>query len=208
MTNKQPILATRILPPSDGYRVKRVLNVRGGLRFINSNKTPSFTITTDCYRLGFPRQCWSGGADHESIEKYWPGRFSDLIALHLSNIDGAPLHAEPNGWYNLAGYFNGAGERYHRGNSNARCVDGYRKPTSDECLALWAKFLRLPFNDAKKLADRIAAKWNNPDMKAEHARVIAEQRPRWRQEAIDCIARHKLTVFGDAWPIAKESKAA
>ena len=174
-----------------GYRAGRkiAIVVEGGLHRIGT-QAPYFSITAN---IG--PDMW--GCQHDAIEAEFPGIYTDLIAMHLSDVDGVPMHATANGWYNLAGYLNGAGERHHRGNSEMYDHGGKRLPTSDECLTYWADHIRLPLADARTLADRIAAKWNNPDMKVEHARVIDEQRPRWKAEADACIAKHGLTVFAD-----------
>jgi len=120
------------------------------------------------------------------------------------------MHDTANGWYNLAGYLNGAGEQYHVGNGKRNFpvtappdrpwqTTEYRTPTQDECLAIWAEHMRLPLAEAKDAADKIAQQWNNPDMKAAHAAYCKAQRPRWKQEAQACIAKHRLVIFGDTW---------
>lgn len=38
------------------------------------------------------------GSGHKLVLKAFPS-LKPLVALHLSDADGAPLHAEPNGWY-------------------------------------------------------------------------------------------------------------
>jgi hypothetical protein len=170
---KEPILRTRILPAGrDGYKVARLLKVEGGLNHIKGNHAPHFTVTTWAHRKGFPEQCQSGGCDHETILKYWP-ELSDLVALHLSDIDGVPMHGEANGWYDLAGALPAnAGEQYHRGNSemNLPKPEGalrrgtwddtdYRKPTPDECLEILARHVRVDFETARKLRDDVVGIW-------------------------------------------------
>ena len=217
---REPVLATRRLPPGDGYRITRLMRVEGGLHFIRGNSKPYFTITTWVHRLGFPNQCQSGGCDHESIERYWPGKYSDLIALHLSDIDGVPSSGEANGWYDLAGALGGASERYHRGNSpmNFPAVAPpdkpwknyeHRNPTPDDCLRMFAEHCRVPLEQARDIRDRCKSAAVEHDFGIDWApsrevwrSCYAAQHPRWKQEANACIARHDLKVFGDAWPVA------
>lgn len=42
------------------------------------------------------------GCLHDEILKAWPD-LADAVALHLSDEDGAPMHAAANGWYWYAG---------------------------------------------------------------------------------------------------------
>ena len=220
---REPTLAARTLPIGDGYRVKRTFRVIGGLRFIRSNNKPYFSITVECHRLGFPNQCWSGGCAHDEIERYYPGRFTDLIALHLSNIDGAPSHAEANGWYNLAAALGGAGERFHAGNSNRHFpsvapVDKfwrtteYREPNQGECVQLFADHCRIPLAEAQAFIAEIqtipvedglgAIVTGNVKAMRDAWRAKCESlRPMWKAQAEACIARHNLVVFGDAYAV-------
>lgn len=203
---KDPVLAAMTLRPSDGYKVARTFRVEGGLHFIRSNGSPHFTLTYTTHRKGFPNQCCSGGAGHREILKHFP-RFADLAALHLSDIDGVPMHAEANGWYWLAGALGGMGEQFHGGNAKVQhwkddgSFNGYRESTPAECLKTFADHCRLPLSEASARADqvRLAA---NP--RAEWKHLMEAMRPRWKAEAEACIAKHNLRVFGDAWPVKVE----
>lgn len=59
-----------------------------------------FAITADIYeKAKNGRWVWtSGGCQHEEILKQFP-EFSDFVALHLSNIHGAPMYPEANGYH-------------------------------------------------------------------------------------------------------------
>jgi hypothetical protein len=208
--NQEPVLATRRLAPGDGYRVPRLLTIYGGLHYIKGNSKPYFSITTWSHRLGFRGQCQSGGADHDTIEKLWPGKFSDLIALHLHDIDGAPMSAEANGWYDLAGALGGMDERYHRGNSkmNMPCeappgkpwqTTESREPTRIECLEMFADANMLDILTARAFTEKIA--FCTPRFARQMWRDYLETlRPMWQEKANTCIARHSLVVYGDKWP--------
>lgn len=91
MSARDPLLANRIYTEGD---IKYSIRVHGGLHYIRGNSAPYFSITADHYRVcRNGRRKWvSFGAQHELIERLWPGKFTDLIALHLSDIDGAPSH--------------------------------------------------------------------------------------------------------------------
>jgi hypothetical protein len=195
---------------SDGYRTRRTFRVEGGLHMIRGNHAPYFSLTYWAHRKGHPNQSWSGGAGHDVILSLWPD-LADLAALHLSDIDGVPMHAEANGWYQLAGAMGGMGQRYHAGNSEPI-------RTETECLQAFARHCRIDMNEAyaiRSAVQRAYAAALNPDgdllttvearavaptaARAEWGRIMEAMRPRWKREAEECIARHGLIVYGDPW---------
>lgn len=213
MTTREPVLAVRTIPSGRNYNL--TFRVEGGLHYLRGNSKPYFTLTYTSHRKGFPNQCYSGGAGHEEILKYYP-RFADIAALHLSDIDGVPMHAEANGWYQLAGALpDHAGQKYHAGNSEQHfpkvtidpakpwATTDYRKPTPEECLQMFADHVRIPVYEAQTVVDGVLAAGEGRDWKAGRAwfvQWIEEQKPRWAREAQACIEKHDLRVFGDAWP--------
>jgi len=204
------------------------MRVEGGLYYGRGNGTPYFSLTQTTHRKGFPNQCYSGGCDHKTILRHYP-RFADLAALHLCDINGAPMHG--GSWYNLAGALGGMGERYHVGNSERHfpisperidpakpwATTEYRKPTEAECLQIFADHCRVSLSDARAIAEEVKAELgqpmedgNNAWLASDYARARAKltaimegMRPRWKREADACIAHHNLRVFGDEWPDAK-----
>lgn len=171
--SRESVLAERTIPSGYNKRVNLTMRVVGGLHYIKSNRKPYFTLTVDIHRKGFPNQCQSGGCDHTTILKYYP-RFADLAALHLSDIDGVPMHGESNGWYDIAGCLpDGAGERYLAVNSPrhfpkpADKIDpakpwdktDYRNPTPDECLQIFADHVRTDIDIAREVRDRLTEVW-------------------------------------------------
>lgn len=192
---REPVLARTAYKPA-WSKVRLVVKAEGGLHFIRGNQLPHFTLTKDAYRLGFPNQCQSGGCDHETILKIWP-RFSDLAALHLSDINGVPMHAESNGWYWLAGALpQNAGERYHGGNSKQNLpkpegaprrgdwdTTDHREPTPDECLQFFADHVRVDIETARRLRDTVESIWRQTRTLCESnplaAQVDASDWPEW-----------------------------
>lgn len=221
---KKPELAVKVIS-SHTPHINRTMRVIGGLHYIKVNQKPYFTLTVDIHRKGFPNQMQSFGCDHATILKHFP-KFADLAALHLSDIDGAPLHDESNAWYDLAGALpDNAGEQYHAGKSLRHFPKpegaprrgewddtDYRNPTSDECLKIFADHVRVDIDTARQVRDKVVEvaldaryemgepKYSWYDGRAWLKQWIEEQRPRWKQEAEACIARHGLIVFGDTWP--------
>lgn len=199
--------------------------VEGGLHYIRGNSAPYFSLTYWAHRAGFPNQRECGGAGHDVILRYFP-QFADLAALHLSDIDGVPMHGEANGWYNLAGALGGMGERYHVGNSERHFPippdpatpswrnTEYRHPTEPECLQIFADHCRIGIEEARAIAAVVALQLGPaqeshsapPHSPADYARARAcwrdyfeAMRPRFKREADACIAHHGLKVYGDPW---------
>lgn len=201
----EPILASYENEKNRAYAL-------GGLHYIRGNALPYFGLTLASWRR--ERGKWEEdafGCDHETILKRWP-HLAPLAALHLSDINGAPMHAEANGWYQLAGALpDGAGERYHAGNSD-------RKPTNDECLQTFADHCRVSLDAARAMRSAVLLEgdvtplvlhdpvYQPPDyaprykaMRARWGQFVEDMRPRWAREAAECIARLDILLYGDQW---------
>lgn len=165
--SREPVLATRTV--SEPKR-NLTLRVFGGMHHIKSNHAPYFTLTMELHRPG-ASDVESCGCDHDTILKYYP-QYADLASLHLSDIDGVPMHAESNGWYDLAGALpDQAGEKYTAANSQRHfpkaVIDpakpwadtDYRPPTPEECLQIFADHVRVDLDTAKALATDIIGTW-------------------------------------------------
>lgn len=189
------------------------LRVDFGLHYIRGNRAPYFSITADGREDG--RESF-GGCCHEIIAARFPA-LRDVIALHLADINGAPMHAEGNGFYWLAGIVGGLGERYHGAN------DG--RHNADACARIFADHARVSVADARTLANRCASAFNRArdaaSLAAARDRCTAEeatragikagtfaakrvarefcdaQRERWHAEALRVIERYSLGVHGD-----------
>lgn len=176
----------------EGYspRAHAVLTVTAGLHQLGGNARPYFSVTGEIRRPR-TRGCDSCGCLHEAIAATWP-RLRPIIDLHLSDDTGAPMHAVANGWYAAAGYYGGAGERYHAGNAETYGRDPALAP-ADRALRHFASHVRVSVDVARAVLDQIrtaeqlpatvppALRWI-PVRRAVEAWIDA-QRPRWQQEA-------------------------
>lgn len=176
-----PILATGLIRDPNYSRRQRI-TVHGGLHYLRGNKLPYFSLTSETRS--------SSGCNHELILQHFP-QYADLASLHLSDIDGVPSHGMENAWYWFAGSKGGLGERFHGANASSNKHSGDN--TEDECAQLFANHVRISLEKAMMLRETISKK-------AQLIEFCEAQRPRWKDEADACIAKHKLTVFGDPWP--------
>jgi len=109
--------------------------------------------------------CDCCGCIHDEILAARPD-LAPAIALHLSSLDGIPMHAEANGWYWLAGAAGGRGERYHGGADK----------TPDQCTEILADHLRISLDDARAMVA-------NPPSRQAFKSYIENCKPRWKAEA-------------------------
>lgn len=211
MQNCEPVLAEVTLLAGPERYYPCVFRVHGGLDYLRGNTLPHFSLTYVSHRVGRPLLDCSCGAGHEEILRHFP-QFADLAGMHLSDIYGVPMHAEASGWYMLAGALGGQGEQYHYGNAkqsfplpaNRIPADKpwlsteYRHPTAEECLSAFARHCRIGVTEARQLADEVRAlpfERRRPRWGAE----CEQMRPRWRREALTCVQKHGLRLFGDPW---------
>lgn len=147
--------------------------VEGGLHYIKGNKKPYFTITGN--KLIKKRNNrfydYSSGCIHEDIKKAFNGEFDDLIALHLSDIDGIPLHCGENGAYWL-GFSKYQGLDLEKASNHFRVSE-------------------------KELREKLASLITAEDVK-EWAKTLE---PKFKTESLECIKKHDLKIFGDKWEV-------
>ncbi len=201
--SKDPVLATFGEPlPGHPYRVRDGMIVKGGLHHIKGNSAPYFSLTCDIYERG---RDVGGGAAHDEILRKAP-HLKPLADLHLSSIDGVPMHAAANGWYWMAGTVAGGfGQKYHGGT-------GSGAKDAAECLRIFAKLVRISLQEAADLRERLIAETHTVNqydrvyLGAGNAKAralfdcwIEEQKPRWKADADACIKALDLKVYGDPW---------
>jgi hypothetical protein len=109
------------------------------------------------------------GAIHETVAAAFP-KLADLIALHLSDVDGVPLHAEANGWYWYSDY---------DGKGIDHVPDNWRALTPVQRAE---EYLRTPGHFPEGL---------NRETFAAHVDAL---RPVWKEQALAAIAAHNLAV--------------
>lgn len=159
-----------------------------GLRYLSGNKLPYFSVTVDGRDKGSRGGGgWFGGCCHDLVRKVAP-ELNPLIALHSSDVNGEPTHAESNGWYWLAGACGGLGEKYHGGNGD------FGKSTG-ECEQVLADHLRITANEARGLVVAALTLAETDGYKAARemfAKNVAGMHARWEQEADKAIEQFNL----------------
>jgi len=172
-----------------------LLIVEYGLNKIGDQK-PYFMVTGELYhgrvKTREPEMC---GCIHEEILKAFPS-MTDIVALHLSDIDGIPMHAAANGYYWLAGTVpGGLGQEYHGGNgSNGR--------TPVECFNILKEHLRISDDETRTIRyDVLKAIATTPGIKgglaagkSRFGEFVESLKPRWKSEADVVIKKYGLKV--------------
>lgn len=182
-------------------RNRYLIRVYGGLSYIKGNSRPYFSVTGTIWENGRDSV---GGCIHDEIEKHFPGKYSDLIRLHLSDDMGQPMHSAANGLYWLAGLDesgNGFGERYHGG--NREFANGlYWLAGREECLRIVLNHFRCAESEIQPVLEALAGLWLD-DMRGKRLALVEAfcetLRPRWLAEARAAIANHSLISYGDEW---------
>lgn len=173
----------------------RMLIARATLCKIGS-QAPHFSLTGS----GWSSESRGRDADvcgcmHDILVEAWPD-LVPLARIHLSDIDGVPMHADSNGWYWLAGASPSTGhfaQQFHGGNG-----DQARSP--EECLRVFADHVRLSLPECESVRDcveSIAAREGLKKAREFFSAWIDEQRPRWKTEAEEIIRAFGLSVTRD-----------
>lgn len=163
------------------------LTIYAGLHYIRGNPAPYFTLTAEAKEYG-------RGMQHDLILEQCPD-LAPLADLHLSDINGVPLHAVENGWYWLEGAAGGWGSRLH----------GAQHPgvEPEKCLRILAQHLRLSNREAQNLlsiTDRTVQRNGLIAAKQGFAWYVESLKERWKAEAEEAIEHFNLQIFGDFWP--------
>jgi len=164
----------------------RRITVKAEIPHLKGNPLPYFSITAAIYAGGRVDAC---GCLHDEILAQWPD-LAPLVALHLSDINGVPLHAEANGWYWLAGAAGGLQQQFHGSNDSAR-------HTPEQCVDILCGHLRIAREDAALLIARVksrAAAMGMSSARSWFNAYVAGQARRWKAEAEKAIADFGLEV--------------
>ena len=74
------------------------IKANGKLSWLQGNNSAHFSLTAE----GRDNGSEFGGCCHDEILTHWPD-LQPLVDLHLSDINGVPMHALENGFYHLGG---------------------------------------------------------------------------------------------------------
>lgn len=167
-------------------------SVRIGLHYIKGNKAPHFSVTS------------CNGADHDAILRNYPELF-DVVALHLSYIDGTPIYAVENGDYHLKrNNLKGIANHFRIDSTSASCLLAMYKAIEPEKpntknLVKMAQTAGLVGNQIK-LAISATPNTSIDKLRTDFvAEFVKSRKPIWKAEADACIKRHNLKVYGDPW---------
>lgn len=172
----------------DGFDTVKIF---AKLHYIRGNAKPYFSLTYESYTGG---RCDSCGSSSELILRLKP-ELKLMASLHLSDIDGVPMHAVANGWYWLEGWGGGWGSDFHGSN------DAYTTP--DRCKEILKGHLRINEYEAGQLfgwISRVVQDVGPAHAKTRFADYVERLKPRWKAEADECIKQLNLKVTGDHWP--------
>lgn len=145
------------------------------------NQLPYFSITAEERE---DRKLVACGPMHEEILLEHP-ELADMVALHLSDINGVPMHAVENGWYWLSSSLGGLGEKYSHANR-------------DEAFDFFCKHCRISREVGINIQLDVVG-WHQltetPDVaKAEWVEICESMKPRWKKEAESAIEKYQLNV--------------
>lgn len=104
------------------------------------NGIEHWSVTADIYENN---KDVGGGCCHERILSLRP-ELAPFVALHLSDVHGAPMHSGANAWYWYAGWKGGLGEQYHGGSGR----DG---KTPEDCRRILQEHIRATDADMDRL---------------------------------------------------------
>ncbi|MBO0676813.1 hypothetical protein JRC04_04990 [Mycolicibacterium sp. S2-37] len=166
-------IVEREAPNGDFYRIEVEL------RQDDSNLSDGFAVTTLVYekrgnrsgrsRYNAGRDADGGGAAHDAILKVAP-ELAPVVAVHLADPDGVPMHAVANGWY----FYSGEGEDYERRHYGQDYIDrqGTRRERAARALHIPAD--ELPEGMTKEqftaFAESLRPRW--ADMAAAARKII------------------------------------
>jgi len=143
------------------------------------NQTPFFSITGRIVEGGRVSVC---GAIHDEILKAFP-ELHDLVSMHLSDMDGLPLHSFENGKY-WAGF--------------TKWEDGNPKSLSELWRISEKSAERLQYDALVEESHKIKADTDKDILPEELFKDFHDrQLRRWKQEADNIIKKYALEIVAD-----------
>jgi len=143
------------------------------------NQLPYFSITAE---ERTDRRVTAFGCMHKEILEAHP-ELADMVALHLSDINGVPMHAIENGWYWLASSLDGLGEKYFH-------------PNKEEAFDFFCKHCRIDASEGITIAANVMNWYTLTDTsdtaKAAWVEICESMKPRWKKEAEAAIEKYQL----------------
>jgi hypothetical protein len=169
-----------------------------GLLEINISTERGFSITADFYenRVGgnaSPRRWNMGGCLHDEIIAAAP-ELKPLVDLHLSDLEGVPMHAFENGFYWLAKVA-GIPQKYEPEQSIEQCakyLQSHLRVGFAETLSTCALVCEAYNQGKAKIAtselvtEKCRAMQHEQgvfDAKVLFKKIVEEMKPRWKKEA-------------------------
>lgn len=146
--------------------------------------SPRFSVTAVEYAKG---RDVASGQMHEAILMVRPD-LADVVALRLSDAEGAPMHAFENGWYWLTGACGGLGEQYHGGTGMRADVDA-----PSECRRILGEHLRVSYATVADMINTtltIARQESVAAAKANFKQWVDDLRPTWAAQAEAAEAKY------------------
>lgn len=114
-----------------------------------------FSVTAYLYSPGHRNHPFAGGCLHDEVLRFFP-KLAPVVELHLCDVEtGAPMHAESNGLYWLAGACppHHLGQRYHGGNGTNN--------SPGKAWEVFKKHLRISEDEARAIRDAVLAAWGS-----------------------------------------------
>lgn len=138
-----------------------------------NENNPYFSITADlCADSTFRgSKIHSCGCLHDEILSICP-ELKPFVDIHLSTLDGVPMHAEENGWYWLA---------------KAAGIPRKYEPEQSEldCFAFFMSHARMSGDETLELVKKLKTAKNPREV---WQKQLDGLRPRWQDEATKAIA--------------------
>ena len=210
LCNKPRMTETAINPPMrsivvekashPGYGDVRDLKITFGLNWLKGNRMPHFSVTCEYrypnQRRGYVAGC---GAAHDLILSAKPD-LADLVALHLSDGLGTPMHAVANAIYWASGVVD-LRQRFTPKNGGGITTSR----TTDECLSILKNHLRTTDEETAAFVNALDAAIYNTTADGPHLSAMLTRRAedwlrdnglpdRWEAEANAAMEKHALSI--------------